>query len=121
VLNHQRGLVLAAAALLLSGPVVAPIPAHAQGADDFLKDLNSVGIGNPSDSHNFDLVGFGNALCWRIYSGDPPAQVIEEIVTKSGSNTQLALTHQQAQAALSFAVSDLCPDPAPTQIAQPPR
>jgi hypothetical protein len=117
----RRGRVLAAAALLVTGAIVAPIPAHAQGPDDFLKDLNSIGIGKPSDSHNFDLVGFGNAICWRVYSGEPPAQVIQEIVTASRSNTQVALTPQQAQAALSFAVSDLCPEPAPTQIAQPPR
>jgi len=115
MLNNRR--VLAAAVLLCSGPIAAPIPAQAQGPDDFLNHLNSIGIGNPSDSHNFDLVGFGNALCWRLYSGEPPAQVIDEIVTKSGSNTQVRLTLQQAQASLGFAVSDLCPDAAPTQIA----
>jgi hypothetical protein len=102
--------VLAAAALLVGGPLVASTPAHAQGPDDFLKHLNGIGIGNPSDSHNFDLVGFGNALCWRLYSGEPSAQIIQEIVTKSGSNTQVALTPQQAKATLGFAVSDLCPD-----------
>jgi uncharacterized protein DUF732 len=118
MLSHRR--VLAAAAVLVfSGPVAAPIPARAQGPDDFLKHLNSIGIGNPSDSHNFDLVGFGNALCWRLYSGEPPAQVIDEIVTKSASNTQVALTPQQAQATIGFAVSDLCPDTA--AIARPSR
>jgi hypothetical protein len=117
----RRKRLLAAAALLISGPITAPIPAQAQGPDDFLNHLNSIGIGNPADSHNFDLVGFGNALCWRLYSGEPRAQIIQEIVTRSRSNTQVALTPQQAQATLSFAVSDLCPDTAPTQIAQPHR
>jgi hypothetical protein len=113
--------VLAAAALLVSCPIVASIPAHAHGPDDFLNHLNSIGIGNPTDSHNFDLVGFGNALCWRLYSGERPDQVIQEIVTRSGSNTQVALTPQQAQATVGFAVSDLCPDSATTQVAHPPR
>jgi Protein of unknown function (DUF732) len=115
MLNHRR--ILAAAALLFSGPIAAPIPAQAQGPDDFLKHLNSIGIGNPSDSHNFDLVGFGNALCWRLYSGEPSAAVIQEVVAKSGSTTQVALTPEQAQATVSFAVSDLCPDAAPTRAA----
>jgi hypothetical protein len=113
VAGTRRWRVLAAAALLVGGPIVVPTPAHAQGADDFLKDLNSIGIGNLSDSHNFDLVGFGNALCWRLYSGEPSAEIIQEIVTKSGSNTQVALTPQQAKATLGFAVSDLCPNTAP--------
>jgi hypothetical protein len=114
MLNHRR--VLAAAVLLFSGPIAAPIPAQAQGPDDFLNHLNSIGIGSPSDSHNFDLVGFGNALCWRLYSGEPPGQVVQEIVTNSRSNTQVALTPEQAKATLSFAVSDLCPDTASAQM-----
>jgi Protein of unknown function (DUF732) len=102
-----------AAALLGSGAIVAPSPAQAQGPDDFLNDLNSIGIGNPSDSHNFDLVGFGNAICWQVYTGEAPAQILQHLVTDSRSNTQGGLTPQQAQAALGFAVSDLCPDAAP--------
>jgi uncharacterized protein DUF732 len=116
-IGRMRRMLVLAAALLGNGVIIAPSPARALGPDDFLNDLNSIGIGNPSDNHNFDLVGFGNALCWRLYSGEPPAQVIDEIVTKSGSNTQVRLTLQQAQASLGFAVSDLCPDAAPTQIA----
>jgi hypothetical protein len=116
-IGRMRRMLVLAAALLGNGVIIAPSPARALGPDDFLNDLNSIGIGNPSDNHNFDLVGFGNALCWRLYSGEPPAQVIDEIVTKSGSNTQVGLTLQQAQASLGFAVSDLCPDAAPTQMA----
>ncbi len=119
--DTRRWRVLATAALLVGGPIVSSTPAHAQGPDEFLQDLNSIGIGNLSDSHNFDLVGFGNALCWRLYSGEPPDQVIQELVTKSGSNTQVALTPRQARATLGFAVSDLCPDAAPAQNAQPHR
>jgi hypothetical protein len=116
-IGRMRRVLVLAAALLGNGVIIAPSPARALGPDDFLNDLNGIGIGNPSDNHNFDLVGFGNALCWRLYSGEPPAQVIDEIVTKSGSNTQVGLTLQQAQASLGFAVSDLCPDAAPTQMA----
>lgn len=105
---------LALAAVWLSGTgIVAAGPAQAQGPDDFLRDLNGIGIGNPSDSHNFDLVGFGNAICWRLYSGEAPAQLIQHLVTDSRSGGQGGLTPQQAQAALGFAVSDLCPDAAP--------
>jgi hypothetical protein len=109
MLKHRR--ILAAAALLIAGPIAAAIPAQAQGPDDFLKHLNDIGIGSSSDSHNFDLVGFGNALCWRLYSGESRAEIIQEVVTKSGSNTQVALTPQQAEATIGFAVSDLCPNP----------
>ncbi|OBI12180.1 hypothetical protein A5712_08055 [Mycobacterium sp. E2327] len=104
---------LALSAVWLSGTViVAASPAHAQGPDDFLRDLNGIGIGNPSDSHNFDLVGFGNAICWRLYSGEAPAELIQHLVTESRSGGQAGLTPQQARAALGFAVSDLCPDAA---------
>jgi Protein of unknown function (DUF732) len=109
----RKALVLVAVALLGSGGVVAASPAQAQGPDDFLRDLNGIGIGNPSDSHNFDLVGFGNAICWRLYSGEARAQVIERLVTDSRAGGHAGLTPQQAQAALGFAVSDLCPDAAP--------
>ena len=114
-IGRMRRMLVLAAALLGNGVIVAPSPARALGPDDFLNDLNSIGIGNPSDNHNFDLVGFGNALCWRLYSGEPAAQIIDEIVTRSGSNTQVGLTLQQAQASLGFAVSDLCPDAVPTR------
>jgi hypothetical protein len=109
----RKALVLVAVALLGSGGVVAASPAQAQGADDFLRDLNGIGIGNPSDSDNFDLVGFGNAICWRLYSSEASARVIERLVTDSRAGGQAGLTPQQAQAALGFAVSDLCPDAAP--------
>jgi hypothetical protein len=105
--------VLVAVALLGSGGAVTASPAQAQGPDDFLRDLNGIGIGNPSDSHNFDLVGFGNAICWRLYSGEAPAQIIERLVTDSRSDGHAGLTPQLAQATLGFAVSDLCPDAAP--------
>lgn len=112
MLNHRR--LMAAVALLVTSPILAPVPAQAQGPDDFLNHLSSIGIGNLSDSHNFDLVGFGNALCWRLYAGQSRAEITQEIVANSRSNTQVALSPQQAQAALSFAISDLCPDAAPT-------
>jgi hypothetical protein len=51
--------VLVIGALLggLGGGVVTAIPAQAQGPNDFLDHLNSIGIGNRDDKHNFDLVG----------------------------------------------------------------
>ena len=53
---------------LLGGGVAAAIPAQAQGPDDFLNQLNSIGIGNHDDTHNSDLVGFGHVICWRAES-----------------------------------------------------
>jgi hypothetical protein len=98
------------AALLMFGQIMAASPARAQGADDFLRDINSIGIGNPSDSKNFDLVGFGNALCWRLYSGEAPARVVDSVISDSRSLGTAGLTPQQAQAAVGFAHTDLCPD-----------
>jgi hypothetical protein len=69
---------------LLGGAVAAAIPAHAQGPDDFLNDLNSIGIGNPDDKHNSDLVGFGNVMCWRLYSGQTPSQGTVRLVSREG-------------------------------------
>ncbi|OMC50089.1 DUF732 domain-containing protein [Mycobacterium sp. IS-1264] len=109
-IGRARKMLGLAAAWLSSAGIVSASPAQAQGPDDFLRDLNGIGIGNPSDSHNFDLVGFGNAICWRLYSGETPAQLIQHLVTDSRSGDQAGLTPQQAQAALRFAVSDLCPD-----------
>ena len=98
---------------LLGGGVAAASPAQAQGPDDFLDHLNSIGIGNRDDKHNFDLVGFGNAVCWRLYSGEAPGQVTEMVITNSRAGGGRELTRQQAEAAVGFAVSDLCPAAAP--------
>ena len=106
----RKVLVLVTVALLGSGGLAAAGPAQAQGPDDFLRDLNGIGIGNPSDSHNFDLVGFGNAICWGLYSGEAPAHIVERLVTDSRTDGNAGLTSQQAQASLGFALSDLCPD-----------
>ena len=66
--------VLVIGALLGGGGVAAAIPAQAQGPDDFLNHLNSIGIGNHDDKHNSDLVGFGHVVCWRLYGGEAPAR-----------------------------------------------
>jgi hypothetical protein len=95
---------------LLGGAVAGVGPARAQGPDDFLRDLNSIGIGNLDDKHNFDLVGFGNAICWWLYSGKTPSEVTEIVITGSGSGSTAGLTPKQAEAAVGFAESDLCPD-----------
>ena len=70
---------------LLGGGVAAAMPAQAQGPDDFLDHLNSIGIGNRDDKHNSDLVGFGNVICWRLYGGEAPGQITEMVVTNSRS------------------------------------
>jgi hypothetical protein len=98
---------------LLGGGVAAAIPAHAQGPDDFLDHLNSIGIGNRADEHNSDLVGFGHVICWRLYDGETPGQITEMVITNSRSGGGPELTRQQAEAAVGFAISDLCPDAAP--------
>jgi Protein of unknown function (DUF732) len=97
----------------LGGAVAAAIPAQAQGPDDFLDHLNSVGIGKHDDKHNSDLVGFGHVICWRLYGGEAPGQIIEMVITNSRSGGGPELTRQQAEAAVGFAISDLCPDAAP--------
>jgi hypothetical protein len=98
---------------LLGGGVAAAIPAQAQGPDDFLSHLNSIGIGNHDDKHNSDLVGFGHVICWRLYGGEAPGQITEMIITNSRSGGGPELTRQKAEAAVGFAISDLCPDAAP--------
>jgi len=103
---------LVVVAALLGGTVASAGPAHA-GADEFLNDLNSVGIGNSDDPHNFDLVGFGNAICWRLYTGEVPAQIAESVYANSRTGKQAELTRDQAAAAVRFASSDLCPDAGP--------
>src|ERR1700757_4191918 len=105
--------VLVIGALLGGGGVVAAIPAQAQGPNDFLDHLNSIGIGNRDDKHNFDLVGFGNVICWRLYGGETPGQITEMVITNSRSGGGRELSRQQAEAAGGFAISDLCPDAAP--------
>jgi hypothetical protein len=105
--------VLVIGALLVGGGVAAASPAQAQGPDDFLDHLNSVGIGNRNDKHNSDLVGFGNVVCWRLLGGEAPGQITENIITNSRFGGGQELTRQQAQAAVGFAISDLCPDAAP--------
>jgi Protein of unknown function (DUF732) len=100
-------------ALLGGVGVAAAIPAQAQGPDDFVDHLNSIGIGNRDDKHNSDLVGFGHVICWRLYGGEAPGQITEMVITNSRSGGGRELTRQQAQAAVGFAISDLCPDAAP--------
>ena len=98
---------------LLGGGVAAAIPAQAQGPDDFLNHLTSIGIGNHDDKHNSDLVGFGHVICWRLYGGETPGQITEMVITNSRSGGGPELTRQQAEAAVGFAIADLCPDAAP--------
>ena len=104
---------------LLGGGVAAAIPAQAQaqaqaqGPDDFLDHLNSIGIGNHDDKHNSDLVGFGHVVCWRLYGGEAPGQITEMVITNSRFGGGRELTRPQAEAAVGFAISDLCPDAAP--------
>jgi hypothetical protein len=105
--------VLVIGALLGGGGVAAAIPAQAQGPDDFLDHLNGIGIGNRNDKHNSDLVGFGHVICWRLYGGEAPGQITEMVITNSRSSGGPELTRQQAEAAVGFAISDLCPDAAP--------
>jgi hypothetical protein len=93
--------------------VAAAIPAQAQGPDDFLDPLNSIGIGNRDDKHSSVLVGFGHVVCWRVYGGKAPGQVTEMAITNSRSGGGRELTRQPAQAAVDFAISDLCRDAAP--------
>ena len=97
---------------LLGGGIAVAGPAHA-GSDEFLNDINSVGIGNRDDPHNFDLVGFGNAICWRLYTGEAPAQIADSVFANSRTGKQANLTHDQSDAAVRFAHADLCPDAAP--------
>jgi Protein of unknown function (DUF732) len=97
---------------LLGGGIASAIPAHA-GTDEFLNDLNNIGIGNRDDKHNFDLVGFGNVICWRLYDGETAGQIAEMVFTNSRTGRQAELTHDQADAAVRFAIADLCPDAAP--------
>jgi Protein of unknown function (DUF732) len=105
--------VLMIGALLGGGGVAEAIPAQAQGPDDFLDHLNSIGIGNHDDKHNSDLVGFGHVICWRLYGGEAPGQITQAIITNSRSGGGRELTRQQSEAAVGFAISDLCPDAAP--------
>jgi len=105
--------VLVIGALLGGGGVAAAIPARAQGPDDFLDHLNGIGIGNHDDKHNSDLVGFGHVICWRLYGGEAPGQITEMVITNSRSGGGPELTRQQAEAAVGFAISDLCPAAAP--------
>ena len=109
---RRLGTLLAVGALICGG-VAAAIPAQAQGADDFLNDINGIGIGSHDDPHNFDLVGLGNAICWRLYTGDTPGHVADDLVTKSRSDSRAPLTPGQATAGVGFALTDLCPDAAP--------
>ncbi len=81
--------------------------------DDFLNDVNSIGIGSRDDSHNFDLVGLGNVICWRLYTGEATGQIAAALVTGSGSDGRAEVSHDQVDAAVGFAITDLCPDAAP--------
>jgi hypothetical protein len=98
---------------LLGGGIAAATPARAQGADDFLNDINNIGVGSHDDPHNFDLVGLGNAICWRLYTGEAPSHVADNLVSSSRSDSRAPLTADQATAEVGFAVADLCPDAAP--------
>jgi hypothetical protein len=106
----RTGLVVGA---LLGYTVAAAIPAQAQGTDDFLNDTNGIGIGSHDDPHNFDLVGLGNAICWRLYTGQAPSHIADDLAITSRSNGSAALTADQATAEVGFALADLCPDAAP--------
>jgi Protein of unknown function (DUF732) len=57
--------------------------------------------------------GFGNAICWRLYTGEAPAQIADSVFANSRTGKQTELTHDQSDAAVRFAHADLCPDAEP--------
>jgi hypothetical protein len=103
---------------MLGCAIGAASAAQAQGPDDFLNDINNVGLGDRNDTHNFDLVGLGNVICWRLYGGEAPGAIADMVVSGSGSDGHSKLTNAQATAVVSFAVTDLCPDAAPKPTPQ---
>jgi hypothetical protein len=92
------------------GGVLAVPPAQAQGPEDFLRDVNSIGIGSPDDRHNSDLVGLGHVICWRLIGGEARGAIAEMLSASVPSAGQPRLTDNQADATVDFAIADLCPD-----------
>jgi hypothetical protein len=75
--------------------------------------LSMIAANVAPDPHNFDLVGFGNAICWRLYEGEAPSQIAESAFNESRNGKQAGITHDQADVAVRSAKADLCPDAAP--------
>jgi hypothetical protein len=100
---------LLAVGALLGGGVAAGIPAQAQGADDFLNDINGIGIGSHDDPRNFDLVGLGNAICWRLYTGEAAGHIADNLVNSSRSDSRPALTPRSGRCRSGFCHSRLVP------------
>ena len=109
VVRKPNRLSAVVAGVLLSGSVAAAVPARAQGPEDFLNDVNGIGIGSRDDKHNSDLVELGHVICWRLYNGEGHGEMAAALVTGSRSDGGAGLSPQQVSAEVSFAVTDLCP------------
>ena len=96
-----KGLLTAAAAASAIALIGAPAAGAITNAEaDYLKDLAGAGIAGDQAA----LVADGYTICKALSGGADPNTLSETYFKNSGS-----ISHAQADAAINFAKTDLCP------------
>lgn len=96
-----KGLLTAAAAASAIALIGAPTAGAITNAEaDYLKDLASAGIAGDQAA----LVADGHTICQALAGGTDPNTLSETYFKNSGQ-----ISHAQADAAINFAKTDLCP------------
>ncbi len=96
-----KGLLTAAAAAGAIALIGAPVAGAVTNAEaDYLKDLSGAGIAGDQAA----LVADGWTICKALAGGANPNDLSQTYFTNSGS-----ISHAQADAAVNFAKTDLCP------------
>jgi hypothetical protein len=96
-----KGLLTAAAAAGAIALIGAPIAEAITNAEaDYIKDLTSAGIAGDQAA----LISDGHTICQALAGGASPNDLSQTYYKNSGS-----VSHAQADAAINFAKTDLCP------------
>jgi len=91
----------AAAAVCALGVLCAPTAYAITNAEaDYLADLHSAGIGGDDAS----LIADGHTVCSAIAAGHSA-----DTLSQTYYDNAVVLSHAQADAAVNFAIKDLCP------------
>ncbi|AQT80545.1 hypothetical protein B1R94_16615 [Mycolicibacterium litorale] len=97
-MNRYLLTAVAAGAVALAGAPAAGAITNAEA--DYIDDLTSAGITGDQEA----LISDGWTICKALSAGADPNELSQTYYTNSGS-----ISHAQADAAINFAKTDLCP------------
>ncbi len=98
-----------------AAPQAQANPGLRPGEQDYIHNLESIGIFSRSDPTNVNLVRIGKNVCADLAMGASPEQVAATLYAES--NTKSAgISRTQSAQLVQYAQHDLCPPPVGTGV-----